>query len=425
MRFVVLIVTVMAPFLGILLGLTFPLTAQAYFKYAPNRDLRKQVESETFRILPRDETYVLALDGDFFKPVFLDPRNLEYYRYDFYHGNGYWLDFRGEFSPLENLVLNLKTTFTQGTSSNGPTFGTVVIPRVGLTYRQQGFLGFEWETRLSDIDRQTLGAGLFIEMRETVGGYIKASKEHYDLRLLVDGTGSFTLDGGVAALEVMYRKGLLGATLMMLETEVPYDPPKFTATLLSQSRFENGLAYRIELGGNERNYAAMAGMDYEVTWGDLTVYAKPQYRHYGRKLFGDLAGAISQNYVSYDQNDKPFTTALNIFAYGDNVNTYSGQTGFEYRFNHFYRAYAKTELFSFRFQDRSEVSGIFYRAGFRFFPFKNREDEFGVLMGNQYLIASTLVDGTRAFSPPDQVDLENKPLFMQQTYWMVNFSIKL
>ncbi len=400
-------------------------TAQAFFQYAPNRDVREEVESHSFRILPRSENYSLALDGDFFKPVFLNPGNLDYYREDFYHGNGYWLDFRGEFQPVQNLILNLKTSFTQGTTSNGPTFNALVIPRLGLTYRQKGFLGLQWDTRLGDIDRQTLGAGIFIELRETAGGYISARDGDFRARIVVDGTGSFTLDGGVAALEVLYRDGLLGGTLMMLERDVGYRPPQFTGTLFSKAEIGEGFGYRAEVGGNQRSYAALLGIGYQAEWERLRIEIKPQYRHYGRKLFGDLAGSVTQTYVSYDQNDKPFTTALNIFAYGDNVDTFSSQAGVEYRFNRFYGVYVRSELFTFNFKDRSDVSGIFYRAGFRFFPFHDREDEFGVLIGNQYLIASTLGENGRTVSAPNQADLENKPLFMQQTYWMVHFSIKM
>jgi hypothetical protein len=400
-------------------------SAQAFFQYAPNLNVREEVDAHDFRILPRGENYVLALDGDFFKPVFINPGSLEYYRGDFYHGNGYWLDFRAEFQPLDQLILNLKTTFTQGTSSNGPTFNALVIPRLGLTYRKEGMAGLDWETRLGDIDRQTLGAGMFIEMRETVGGYISARSEDFRARVMVDGTGSFTLDGGVLALEAAYREGLLGGTLMMLETDVDYSPPQFTATLFSKADFTPGFGYLLEAGGNEAGFATLAGLHFESDWEPLRFFVKPQFRHYARKLFGELAGAINQTYVSYDQNDKPFTTALNIFSYGDNVETISSQVGAEYTVNHFYRFYAKSELFSFRFHDRSDVGGIFYRAGVRFFPFREREDEFGFVIGNQYLIASTLADGGRTASLPNQVDVENKPLFMLQTFWMVNFSIKL
>lgn len=75
------------------------------------------------------------------------------------------------------------------------------------------------------------------------------------------------------------------------------------------------------------NYAALAGLDYEVELDRFKLRIGPQYRHYGRKLFGDLAGAINQTYVGYDQNDKPFTNFLNISAYGDNVDAFSSQLG--------------------------------------------------------------------------------------------------
>jgi hypothetical protein len=400
-------------------------SAHAFFQYAPNRAVREEVEQHEFRILPRSDTFVMALDGDFFKPVFVGSGEGDYYREDFYHGNGYWLDLRGEFQPTKHLVLNLRTTLTQGTTSNGPTFNALVIPRLGLTYRQSGFLGLEWETRLGDVDRQTLGSGIFIEQKETAGGTIAARGGDFHARLLVDGTGSFTLDGGVAALEVIYGEGVLGATVMMLERDVGYRPPQFTGTLFSKGSFTEGFGYRAEAGGNELNYAALAGLDYEVELDRFKFRIGPQYRHYGRKLFGDLAGAINQTYVGYDQNDKPFTNFLNISAYGDNVDAFSSQLGGEYRFNRFYGVYARSEWFAFRFHDRSDVSGIFYRAGFRFFPFPGREDEFGLLIGNQYLIASTLGDSGRVVAAPNQFDLENKPLFMQQTFWMVHFSIKM
>jgi len=357
-------------------------SAHAFFQYAPNRAVREEVEQHEFRILPRSDTFVMALDGDFFKPVFVGSGEGDYYREDFYHGNGYWLDLRGEFQPTKHLVLNLRTTLTQGTTSNGPTFNALVIPRLGLTYRQSGFLGLEWETRLGDVDRQTLGSGIFIEQKETAGGTIAARGGDFHARLLVDGTGSFTLDGGVAALEVIYGEGVLGATVMMLERDVGYRPPQFTGTLFSKGSFTEGFGYRAEAGGNELNYAALAGLDYEVELDRFKLRIGPQYRHYGRKLFGDLA-------------------------------------------NRFYGVYARSEWFAFRFHDRPDVSGIFYRAGFRFFPFPGREDEFGLLIGNQYLIASTLGDSGRVVAAPNQFDLENKPLFMQQTFWMVHFSIKM
>jgi hypothetical protein len=361
--------------------------AHAYFEYAPNRDLQEEVDQHEYRILPRSSDYSFAIDGDFFKPVFIGGGPAEYYRYDFYHGNGYWLDLRGEFKPLEDLVLNLKTTFTQGTTSNGPTYQALVIPRLAVTYRAHRFMGLDWETRLGDIDRQTLGTGLFIEMKETAGGYIKTGSGDFGARILVDGTGSFSLDGGVTAFEAQWKKGLVGTTLMMLETGVDYSPPQFTGTLYSRYAWENGFSYTTELGGNNRNYAGSASVTYEHDWDGLKLKLKPQFRHYGKNILGDLAGQrgeigpdgvrtgyLEQTYVSYDQNDKPFVIPMNIFFYGDHVQTYSSLANVEYRFNSFYRVYAETEAVTLMLHDREPTRALFYRTGFRFFPFKRRED---------------------------------------------------
>ncbi|NDG84920.1 MAG: hypothetical protein EBX52_07775 [Proteobacteria bacterium] len=412
--------------------------ASAYFEYAPNYNVMEEVDRHPYRILPRSHDYAFAIDGDFFKPVFIGGGPQDYYRYDFYHGNGYWLDLRSEFKPREELVVNLKTTFTQGTTSNGPTYLALVIPRLGLTYRSYHFLGLDWETRLGDIDRQTLGTGLFIEMKETAGGYIRATSGDFEARILVDGTGSFSLDGGVNALEVQYQKGLAGVTVMMLETGVDYSPPQITGTVYSRQSWDNGISYSTELGGNSRTYAGLASVTFEQQFDALKVKLKPQFRHYGKFILGNLAGQrgqimggvqsgyLEQNYVSYDQNDKPFVLPMNIFFYGDDVETYSGLANVEYRFNSFYRIYAETEAFSFMLHEREPVRALFFRTGFRFFPFKQREDEFGILLGNKYLISSSVdSSGNRIFSVPNEPDFENKPLFLQQFYWMIHYSVKL
>ena len=413
--------------------------AYAYFDYAPNRNVMEEVEQHSYRILPRSSDYALAIDGDFFKPVFIGGGPSDYYRYDFYHGNGYWLDLRSEFKPLDDLVLNLKTTFTQGTTSNGPTYQALIIPRLALTYRAHRFLGLDWETRLGDIDRQTLGNGLFIEMKETAGGYIKTGSGDFEARLFVDGTGSFTLDGGVNALEAQWKQGLAGFTVMMLETGVDYRPPQFSGSVYSRNSWENGISYATELGGNNRSYAGLASVTYEQEWEALKLKLKPQFRHYGKFILGDLAGQrgqigpngvrvgyLEQNYVSYDQNDKPFILPMNVFFYGDNLETYSSLANLEYRFNSFYRIYAETEAITLMLHDREPVRALFYRTGFRFFPFKRREDEFGILVGNKYLISSSEdSSGDRSFALPNQPDFENKPLFMQQFYWMIHYSVKL
>jgi hypothetical protein len=417
-------------FILIFLLLGFFTEAHAYLDYSPNANLEQEIEANPYRILPHSEHLFLTLDADFFKPVFSGGDNNSFYKYDFYHGNGYWMDIRSEYKYNDDLVVNFKASVTHGTSSNGPTYLAEIIPFVAITYRQHGFLGFNWEARLSDIDRQTVGIGLFIEDKETDGGYLIAKKDIFTGKIMVDGTGSYQLDGGVVVGDFNLWDGLLGATGMINETATSFHPPQFMGTVYSRKDWKNGLGYGVEAGGDDATYSAMAYLKYEDTFfNHLHIFVKPQFRSYGKGILGSLPGNIQQNYVSYDQNDKPFTTLMDIFVYGDDVQTYSSQINAEYIFNHFYRLYAETELVDFQYHERDPIEEMFFRTGVKFFPFANRPDEFGFLVGNKYLIASTtqsqFSSGTRTYSDPQTPDFENKPLFLKQFYFMFNFTTKM
>ncbi len=401
-------------------------SAQAYIDYAPNDHLAEEVADHSYRILPHNEHYSLAIDGDFFKPVFVGSNNFNYYKYDFYHGNGYWVDTRVEFKPVEDLIVNMKFDVTQGTSSNGPTLDALIVPHVALTYRWH-LLGFDWAARLSDIERQTIGTGLFIEFKETEGGWITAKRDSFEAKMMVDGTGSFRVEGGLIAFDVSFWDHLLGGTFFIQETDNSFSPPQYMGTVYSKRDWSNGLGYGLEYGGDSAAPAMIAYAQYKGSFGNFNVFLKPQFRHYGHGVLGTLPGNVQQNYVSYDQNDKPYTTLMDIFVYGDDVNTFSGQLNVEYVFNSFYRVYAETEALRYEYQKVPTLQAFFYRTGFKFYPFKNRDDEFGVLVGNKYLIASTAVDASgqvRTYSSPLANDFENKPLFLQQTFIMANFSAK-
>lgn len=401
-------------------------SARAYLSYVPNAGLMETVESDPEnRVLPHGSHYAIAGEGDFFKPVFVGYNNPKYYRGDFYHGNGYWVDLRGEFKPVDDLILNLKTDFTHGTSSNGYSYGAEIIPHIGATYRNHSLLGFDWEGRLSDIGRQTLGTGLFIEEKETEGGDLVAKRGTFSAKMMVDGTGSYQLEGGVVAFDASLWDGYFGGTYLIQETEITYAPAHYTGSIYSKHEWSNGLSYGVEWGANQNATAEMAYAQYHAIFFDrLNLMVKPQVRHYGHGILGTVPKHIMQNYVSYDQNDKPFTNPMDIFVYGDNVTTYSSQLNLEYVFNSFYRYYVEGEALRYFYHNASTLQAFYYRTGFKFYPFHGNKTEIGVLIGNKYLIASTSVNGgtDRDFSYPLGVDTENKPLFLQQTYCMVNLS---
>ncbi|MBC7397088.1 MAG: hypothetical protein H7333_06560, partial [Bdellovibrionales bacterium] len=324
---------------------------------------------------------------------------------------------------------NLELDITHGTSSNGPTYLALIVPRVGLTYRWHHFLGLDWEARLSDIGRQTLGTGLFIEQKETEGGYVIARAEDFVAKVMVDGTGSFRLDGGVIGVDLSYQAGLIGFTSLIQETETGFHAPQFTGTFYSKHQWDNGLAYGIEAGINNAASAGLGYLIYQQSVQNLNLWLKPQFRSYGSGILGSLPNRIQHIYLSYDQNDKPFTNLMDIFAYGDHVETYSVELKGEYVFNIFYQLFAQSEFINYQYHDRDPLKAVFVRAGFKFHPFKERSEEFGFLLGNKYLIASTSqIDSSetqRTYSSPNSPDFENKPLFIQQFYVMLNFSTKL
>jgi hypothetical protein len=409
--------------------LAFTGQAEAYLAYSPNANIEEEVEANPYRILPHSEHFYAALDADFFKPVFVGAGDPNYYKYDFYHGNGFWMDLRTEYKPNQDLVVNLKLDITHGTSSNGPTYLAFIIPRAAITYRFK-LLGFDWESRLSDINRQTIGDGLFIEDKDTEGGYIIGKRDQLTAKIMVDGTSSYKLEGGVIAGDLNLWDGVLGATGFINETDVGFTPSQFMGTLYSRKSWKNGLGVGVEYGGDTVAIAGLAYVKYETDFDRLHLMFKPQFRHYGRGVLGSLPGQVQQNYISYDQNDKPFTTLMDIFPYGDNVETYSAQLNAEYAVNVFYHLYAETEYADFQFHDRDPVKNFFFRTGVKFYPFKERVDEFGFLIGNKFLNASTTqgdptVSTARTYSAPDTPDFENKPLFYRQLYWMINFSTHL
>lgn len=413
--------------LGWVVGATFlSSSAMAFMPFAPNEKLIEEVKDQPFRLFPKSEKFAFAIDADFFKPIFAGGEGQKFYKYDFYHGNGYWMTTRGEFKPIPQLTLNVKVNVTHGTSSNGPTYQALIIPMVGITYNEQlGDTHFEF--RLSDINRQTVGTGLFIEQKETDGGYVMVSHGDFVGKFMVDGTGSYRLDGGVLSLDLSYANGLVGLTGFVNETETVFQPPQTIATLYSKHTFDNGLGYGIEGGIDSEAKAAMVYGEYKATWFEkLNLWFKPQVRHYGKNILGSLPGKVAHNYIAYDQNDKPFTTLMNIFAYGDNVTTYSTQLNLEYVFNPFYRVYAENEYIRYDYKATGILQQVYFRTGFKLYPFKDRIDNVGFLVGNKYLIASTsqvdLNQPTRTYSPPNATDFENKPLFMKQVFFMINFT---
>lgn len=398
-------------------------SAHAYLSYNYNQNLRQELASQPYRILPINEKWAFAIDADFYKPVFLNNLNSESYTFDFNHGNGYWLDLRAEFSPVRNLVFNLKTTFTQGTSSNGPSYLFTPFARVGVSYRF-GEDSTEHEIRLSDIDRQTIGNGIFVEDKVIAGGYWKSTWDETQLRFLIDGTGTFQLDGGMYATELSFFNRGLGASLYLFEAgrfgDYNTSP---TGTVFGRLGGGN-LTTGFEGAFNYRSWAGLVYLKWRVTSEPWSFEIKPQVRYYAKKIMGNLAGDIENVYVAYELNDTPFMNFMSIMSYGDDVLAYGSLAKVSYRPNHFYQLYFEGEPTFLAYRGAlAPLKFLFFRTGFKLYPMQNREDALGFLIGNKYLAASSSSFGFRRYTTPVDVDIENRSIFIKQLYMMFNFEV--
>lgn len=398
------------------------LSAEAYLAYNHNRNVREEVQSQPFRIFPGSEKWAFAVDADFFKPLFLNNLNSERYVYDYYHGNGFWMDGRFEFAPVQNLIFNIKSTLTQGTSSNGPGYLFVPYARVGVTYR---FLSsdIQNEFRLSDVDRQTVGLGLFVEDKIVNGAYWKSEWAGAQFKFLVDGTGNFKLDGGLYAAELSIANGGLGGSIFVFETE-RYGDYTTSPTGTVFTRWGGGnLRAGFEGAFNYRAYAGMGYLDWKWSSEPWTIRFKPQARYYGSKIMGNLPGNIENIYVAYEMNDLPFLNFMSLMSKGDDVIAYGALLNIAYRPNHFYQLFFEGEPVYFDFVKQENYRYPFFRTGFKLFPMVGREDSLGFLIGNKFLSASSNSFGFRRYTTPTDVDLENRTIFVEQFYMMFNFEV--
>ena len=132
----------------------------------PNSNLKQELEVDSDRVLTKSNHVLFAVDGSAYQR-FLGTK-------DFYHGTGYWLQFRTEVSPHELYKVNIRTIFYSGNSSSGYAAPIGFYNLLGLEGSWPSKInGGVLSGRVLDIERQTVGRGLLIQDREFFGGSLK------------------------------------------------------------------------------------------------------------------------------------------------------------------------------------------------------------------------------------------------------------
>jgi hypothetical protein len=168
-----------------------------------NQNVCNEIRQQPDRLIPQNSFFCVAVDGN----TFLRALGTE----DFYHGFGHWTQVRTEVSPNNFFKINMRSVFYSGSSSEG-------YANPGGYYNLFSFKGTLPEPlfggtlsiRIVDLDRQTVGAGLFVQDKESVGGILLWDFDSYDLRILKESTGLFFLGDDIWNLQTRLLNKLVG-----------------------------------------------------------------------------------------------------------------------------------------------------------------------------------------------------------------------
>jgi hypothetical protein len=397
-------------FIGMCQSALFPAYALDYPGALPNHDLGKEIEYENDRLIPKVSWFSAAADAQvYFRQLAKD---------DFYHGAGYWVQARTEFRPSDLFQLNVRSIFYSGSISSGYTVPTGQYNLFGFSGTLPELVfGGKLQVRAIDLERQTVGQGLIIEEKETAGVAFTWTRDNIFLKVMKDGTGGLVYGDDLTDIEGKFYNGLIGlGTLMWTAPEQSglaenRKPAYFVNS--THSLFELGksnMDYVAEVGWRYSKMGALFGLTTEGSLDRLRYKSRLQYRSYSDKFGKDFVGEIDNMYISYDQYNKRYTNAGNIFTKDDNVRAYSLVADLEYDLTRQITLQSKNEIGKFNYAQTADQNFYFYRLGVTYYPIPNRRESVTFFASNK-----VLTDSNRR--PPSDYSLDkNLPLFHQVAF---------
>jgi hypothetical protein len=378
----------------------------AYPSALSNHNLIDEIQDQPDRLIPKAEWATFSVDGHTYL------RSLG--RKDFYHGIGYWVQARSEIRPTEFFTLNVRSIFYSGSVSGGYVEPTGTYHLVGLTgVWPEPVAGGTLMGRAMDLERQTMGYGLMIEEKEMAGALIKWTRGSHSAKLILNGTGGLTYTDDLWNTQVNLFDGYLGfgAIYWSAGSEAGLtknrDPLYY---LTSGHDYEMGLGYFLEIGSREDRRAGLAGLKLKGTWKGLTVDSRVQARHYDKDFANTFKTQIQNVYISYDQYNKRYTNASNVFVTDDDVNVYSMVLDLTYEISPSWVIQSLNEVGRFDFKQAARQNFLFYRAGVTYFPIEGRREALTLFMSNKVLNDSYN-------RPPTDVSVNNIALFRQVNFF--------
>jgi hypothetical protein len=385
---------------------SLPVIAQASYPSAkPNENLKEEIQGDPNRFIPSSEHFTFAVDGDtWFRALG---------RQDFYHGFGYWMQARSEVRASSYFKLNARTIFFSGSSSNGYSNPVGFYNLIGLTGFLPPIAGVRVSARGVDLGRQSIGAGLLVQDREMNGALIKMEGEWFSFRILGDSTGSLVSGDDVVNPEMRLFQGWLGGGIGIWksgkeESGLPRNRGSYVYAF-SAHPFGDIYSYALEFGQREKANGALVNLAAAKSLGRFDFRTKLEYRYYGKNFGKDFVRQIEHQYISYDQYDKAYTNAMNVFVADDDAQIYAAHLDVLFKLSHEWRLESLNEIGRFDFRNARDDNYYFYRAGISYCPVHDRDDCMSFFGSNKVLTESYV-------RPPRDVAFSNVPLFKRYPF---------
>ncbi len=379
-----------------------------------NQDLCKETENQPYRLIPKNEFFCATADGN----VFIRAIGAE----DFYHGLGHWTQVRTEITPNPHTKINTRSIFYSGSSSQGyaqPT-GFYTLFSVS-TILPEKILGATFSARVIDLDRQTYGAGLFVDQKESIGGIFKLDYNTSQFMIRHDSTGLFLMNDDVWNLETRFFDKTVGLGTVIFNTggqggatyvRKPYH------YLFAAIEYQNW-DLQTEVGERNKQFAGMISAKNKFSSGRFSLTSKLQARRYSAGFGTEITGLIENQYVSYDQYDKPFVTPMTILRESDDISVYSVHFATTYEFNSVHQVQLNNEFAQYDYKILRDKILNFYRLEYIYSPIENRKESIAFFVSNKVLSQSQSY-----FRPPTGVAVGQDPLFRELNFLGIegNFS---
>lgn len=382
------------PILFLLFNLMLPLGAHALSMSAStprmteygypsaklNRDLCDELYESGDRLIPQADWGCAGLDADIFLRTLGDQ--------DFYHGFGYWLQLRSQLQPNPYLRLNIRSLFYSGSISYGYTRPLGFYNLIGFTaIWPESFFGGTLTSRVMDLDRQTVGAGLILQDHETAGLLLEWERGELLLKILADGTGGLLLTDDLKNYEISaWQRGLAIGYVEWTEGTrgvPPYRSPM--AYVASEVQWTSVWSTALEVAEREAHWGYLARLAAQVEGASWKLFARLEGRLYENHFADQFAGRIEHLYTSYDQYEKRFMNPANIFVIDDHVVAGSFDFNFAWKMTETSELQFLNEVVNFHYREAPREFHHFYRAGWTYLPAAQSGQSLSIFVSNKVL----------------------------------------